>query len=413
MDFKEYTVEELVNNNMLEKPIDGNHGNKHPKSSDYVKKGIPFIMVSDIDNGKINYNTCKFITEYQKNNLDKGFSKPGDILLSHKATIGVTCIVDNSYTEIVITPQLTYYRVKNGINKYYLKYYFDSPYFQNILKNWATSGSTRAYLGITAQLKLPILLPELEIQDKIAKILSVIDRKIEINNQTNDNLLEISRMDFEKLYQNNKLWNECRIDDLNLYISDYVANGSFKSLSENVRLYDEKEYALFIRNTDLKVNFTQERKYVDKHSYDFLKKSQLFGRELIISNVGDVGSIFLCPSYKFPMSLGNNVIMVDSKNLEINYNYYLYYFFKSNQGQHLIDGITGGSAQPKFNKTDFRASRIRIPSKDELEAFNKKVIPMYNKIELNIFENETLAQLRDTLLPKLMNGEIDLDKIEI
>ena len=219
-------------------------------------------------------------------------------------------------------------------------------------------------------------------------------------------------MDFEKLYQNNKLWNECRIDDLNLYISDYVANGSFKSLSENVRLYDEKEYALFIRNTDLKVNFTQERKYVDKHSYDFLKKSQLFGRELIISNVGDVGSIFLCPSYKFPMSLGNNVIMVDSKNLEINYNYYLYYFFKSNQGQHLIDGITGGSAQPKFNKTDFRTSRIRIPSKDELEAFNKKVIPIYNKIELNIFENETLAQLRDTLLPKLMNDKIDLDNIE-
>lgn len=191
MELKEYTVEELVNNNMIEKPIDGNHGNKHPKSSDYVEIGIPFIMVSDINNGRINYNTCKFITEEQRNVLDKGFSRKGDILLSHKATIGVTCIVDDLYPEIVITPQLTCYRIKNGINKYYLKYYFDSPYFQNILKNWATSGSTRAYLGITAQLKLPILLPELEIQNKISKILSLIDRKIELNMHTNNNLYKL------------------------------------------------------------------------------------------------------------------------------------------------------------------------------------------------------------------------------
>ena len=50
MEFREYTVEELVRLNMLEKPMDGNHGGKHPTSKDYVKKGIPFIMVSDINN---------------------------------------------------------------------------------------------------------------------------------------------------------------------------------------------------------------------------------------------------------------------------------------------------------------------------------------------------------------------------
>ena len=134
---------------------------------------------------------------------------------------------------------------------------------------------------------------------------------------------------------------------------------------------------------------------------------------MIISNVGDVGSIFLCPSFDIPMTLGNNVIMVDSKDTEVNYNYYLYYFFLSVEGQYLIDGITGGSAQPKFNKTDFRNSQIELPSKEEIMNFNNKVIPMYNIIEKNIKENETLEQIRDTLLPKLMNGEIDLHKIEI
>lgn len=414
MDFKEYTVEELVNNNMLEKPIDGNHGNKHPKSSDYVKIGIPFIMVSDINNGRINYNNCKFITEKQRKSLDKGFSKKGDILLSHKATIGITCIVDDLYHEIVITPQLTCYRVKNGINKYYLKYYFDSPYFQNILNNWATAGSTRAYLGITAQLKLPILLPELKIQNKIAKILSLIDRKIELNMHINNNLYKLSKTIFRDFYNSNsEKWNICKINDIGLYISDYVANGSFKSLAQNVKIYDNKNYALFIRNTDLKVNFTQERKYVDEHSYNFLSKSKLYGRELIISNVGDVGSIFLCPSFEIPMTLGNNVIMIDSKETKVNYNYYLYYFFLSIEGQYLIDGITGGSAQPKFNKTDFRNSLVKVPAKEEIVEFNDKIIPIYDMIEKTIKENDILKQLRDTLLPKLMNGEIDLDKIEI
>lgn len=413
MKFIEYTVQELVDMNMLEKPMDGNHGNKHPKNSDYVNQGVPFIMVSDIVNGKIDYNKCKFISKNQRNKLDKGFSKPGDILLSHKATIGVTTIVDNSYPEIVITPQLTYYRVKEKIDKYYLKYYFDSPYFQNILKNWATSGSTRAYLGITAQLKLPILLPNLQNQHKIARILATIDKKIELNTQINNNLYELSRIIFKKLYRKSENWKECKIQDIELYITDYVANGSFKSLADNVKIYDTKDYALFVRNTDLKVNFSQERKYVDEHSYNFLSKSKLFGRELIISNVGDVGSIYLCPSYKMPMTLGNNVIMINSKGLKVNYNYYLYYFFLSTEGQYLIDGITGGSAQPKFNKTDFRNSIIKIPSDDEIIEFNKKIIPLYDIIEKNIMENETLSILRDTLLPKLMKSKIDLDKIEI
>lgn len=188
MKFDEYTVEELVDNDWLAKPMDGNHGSKHPTSKDYIKEGIPFVMVSDISCGKINYDTCKYISKNTRDNLDKGFAKPGDVLLSHKATIGMTCIVDDKFDEIVLTPQLTYYRVVKNINNRYLKYYFDSPYFQSIFRNWAKSGSTRSYLGITAQLKLPILLPNIEIQNKISSILYTIDKKIELNNEINNNL---------------------------------------------------------------------------------------------------------------------------------------------------------------------------------------------------------------------------------
>lgn len=87
-----------------------------------------------------------------------------------------------------------------------------------------------------------------------------------------------------------------------MLVTDYVANGSFASLKENVTLYQDKNYAYFIRNTDLKADSFSV--FVDEHSYNFLSKSTLYGNEVIISNVGDVGSVFLCPILDQPMTLG-------------------------------------------------------------------------------------------------------------
>ena len=106
------TVEQLIKDEIIEKPLDGNHGGIHPKSSDYVEEGVPFVMASDLDAGRVNFNACKFITEEQAATLRKGFSKAGDVLISHKATIGRTAIVqDSEHGFIMLTPQVTYYRV--------------------------------------------------------------------------------------------------------------------------------------------------------------------------------------------------------------------------------------------------------------------------------------------------------------
>ena len=188
MAWKKYTVEQLIDLDMLEAPMDGNHGSIHPKASDYVLTGVPFIMVNDMSNGHVDLKNCAFISGKQAGTLRKGFAKPGDVLLSHKATIGRTAIVPNDFDTIILTPQITYYRVKKGIDNRFLKYYFDSPNFQILFNNWAGSGSTRAYLGITAQRKLPIILPELDEQIKIADILSNFDKKIDKNNEINNNL---------------------------------------------------------------------------------------------------------------------------------------------------------------------------------------------------------------------------------
>lgn len=187
-EWKEYTVQELIDLDMLDEPLDGNHGSIHPKASDYVDEGVPFIMANNLINGVVDLDGCVFISEEQAKTLRKGFAKPGDVLLTHKATIGRTAIVPDRYGTIILTPQVTYYRVKRGIDNRYLKYYFDSPDFQTTLNNWAGSGSTRAYLGITAQHKLPVILPPYSEQQKIADILEVLDRKIQLNTEINKNL---------------------------------------------------------------------------------------------------------------------------------------------------------------------------------------------------------------------------------
>ena len=200
-----------------------------------------------------------------------------------------------------------------------------------------------------------------------------------------------------------------KVGSLPMLVTDYVANGSFASLKENVTLYQEPNYAYFIRNTDLKSGSFEV--FVDQHSYEFLSKSTLYGGEIIISNVGDVGSVFLCPKLDGPMTLGNNIIMLRP---EIdNLRYYLYIWFKHLQGQAIIQGIKGGSAQPKFNKTDFKNTSILLPPDELLAEFHKVVSPMFELISQNQAEIKRLSGIRDTLLPKLMSGELDVSNIDI
>ncbi len=105
------TVQDLVDRDILDKPIDGNHGEIHPKVSDFVPEGIPFIMASDLKGGLVDLKTCNFLTKERADRLRKGFSLPGDVLISHKATIGETAIVPEVEHYVMLTPQVTYYRV--------------------------------------------------------------------------------------------------------------------------------------------------------------------------------------------------------------------------------------------------------------------------------------------------------------
>ena len=111
------------------------------------------------------------------------------------------------------------------------------------------------------------------------------------------------------------------------------------------------------------------------------------------------------------MTLGNNIIMLRPEDDTLRY--YLYIWFKHLQGQALIQGIKGGSAQPKFNKTDFKNTSVLLPPAELLFCFHNTVTPMFEVINHGQAENTRLSNLRDTLLPRLMSGELDVSAFDL
>lgn len=164
----EISIGELIQSGDILGIQDGNHGNDHPKASDYVGHGIPFVMASDLTNGSINLDQCKNLKKELADKLRIGFSKPGDILLSHKGTVGLVAVTPEVTDYIMLTPQVTYYRVKDGgrLRSKFLEIYFRSQSFQRSLKALSAQ-STRAYIGITSQKKMNVPLPLDWQQDEI------------------------------------------------------------------------------------------------------------------------------------------------------------------------------------------------------------------------------------------------------
>ena len=391
----------------------------------FDKNKRTYLRITDInEDGTLNKDGLMSVEEEK---ADEYLLAPNDIVFARTGnSTGRTYFYEESdgifcYAGFLIKFTLN----PNKVNPRMLKYYTHSKAYYDWVHSFDTGG-TRGNINAKTYGQMPVTLPSKERQDRIVEICKSLDDKIEVNKQINDNLEQQAQalfkswfVDFEpflreEFFKSDSLfgdipvgWHIVAIKDLSVYITDYVANGSFASLRENVRLYDKPNYAHFIRNTDLKAE--SYKMYVDKHSYEFLSKSVLEGGEIIISNVGDVGSVFLCPKLEKPMTLGNNIILLRPKKDYLTF--YLYMLFKGGIGQHLIDGVTGGSAQRKFNKTDFRSIKVMMPPVNILIKFDRIVKPIFSKIEENRDEISRLTSLRDTLLPKLMSGELKINDI--
>lgn len=285
------------------------------------------------------------------------------------------------------------FKVKENVDLEYLYYYL----LKLDLGEYIT-GSTQPKLNQENMNKIKIKLPELKIQRKISKILSNIDGKIKLNNEINNNLYDLGKSYFEDFISNCD--REVAIKDIANEVLDYTKNKNDKvkllnssDVTENI--FPKVE---FVDNKDLKGHF---KKRFKKHDILY---SQIRPRN------HHYGYVLLDDSENYLAS--TRFMVVRNKKEKVSSSLLYYYLTSKNAVEDFTTKTELRSGTfPQGNYEDLSSYVVKYSSNQE--SITKILDLILETINNNNNENEKLSQLRDTLLPKLMNGEIDLDNIEI
>ena len=376
MKYKEYLMEEV-----LEAIID--YRGKTPQKSE---TGIPTLSAKTVKNNYINYSDCYFISEEEyKRFMVRGFPKVGDILLTTEAPLGQVARLDRD--DIALAQRLITLRGKHGVlDNDYLLYFLQSPHGQALLKARET-GTTVTGIKQSEFRKIVIELPEYSVQRKICSILRSIDDKIVTNNKINDNLQQQAAALFESWFASFDQtdgempadWRKGTLGELTT-----ITSGKRPPMKQPTATVDVK---IPLVGAAAVMGFTN---------------AILYNEPILVT--GRVGTHGVVQRFQSPCWTSDNTLVIKSKFYE--------YTFQVLQRIDYVN-MNRGSTQPLITQTDLKNVSIVIPTEAVLLEYEKIAGTLMAMYESNRKENERLAILRDTLLPRLMNGEIDVSNIEI
>ena len=199
-------------------------------------------------------------------------------------------------------------------------------------------------------------------------------------------------------------WMWVRLGEYCQKVTDQVASGSFATLRENVRSLKTPDYAIMVKTADFANGFTTNLTYTDKHGYEFLSNSNLFGGELILSNVGSVGKCFIVPKLQKKMTLAPNAVMI--RMMKEEGKEYLYYFLISSQGNRELNAISTGVAVKKFNKTELKKILIPLPPIAEQQRIVDRIEQSFSVLEKINSLQVQYAENKKALRAKLINAAL-------
>ena len=396
MEFYHDTLE-----NLLDKLID--YRGKTPKKT---LSGIPLVTAKIVKNGTINGYT-EFIPEEDYNKwMVRGFPKVGDVILTTEAPLGEVALLKEE--KVALAQRIVCLRGKdNVLDNTYLKYYLQSGKGQKSLSA-RESGTTVTGIKQAELRRVDIEYPTYEDQRRIASILSSLDRKIELNNKINADLEEMAQAIFKNWFVDFEPFKDGKFVDSELeMIPEGWKVGTLGDITKN------KSAKVKERNDVKVLSPVTTGELVLSEEY-FTK--QVFSSSIAKYKIVNKGDFAYNPARVNIGSLGRNEFDFDGCVSPVyvvfsvldGYENYFDLFRKTDFFKDSVASLAIGGVRQSLSYDDLSLIEIIIPSENIVEKFNNLYNQMKKTIKANKKESSRLSLLRDTLLPRLMSGEIEI-----
>jgi len=393
---------------------------KTPKKlgADWSESGIRALSAKNIKTGKIiREDAIRYVDRELYHKWMKDEIKRNDILITSEAPFGEVFFWDSD-EKIVLSQRLFGVRCdENKVDPKFIYFYMTSEMFQWELQSRAT-GTTVKGLRQPELLKCEIQLPNRDNQTKISYILSNIESKINVLKELNRNLEAIASNVFKNYFIDFEPFQELTLIDSN--IGNIPKEWEFTKLEDIIDVKDgthdspsaiDDGFPLITSKhlNEYDVNKNEANRISFEDYTNINKRSLVEPFDILITMIGTVGNICYIMYDEVDFAIKNVGLFKTSQTPLIRE--YLLLYLKSSIINHYIDSRLAGSTQKYISLTELRNIPIVIPPNEVLKEFKNIVNPIFNNIKINHFEINNLIKLRDTLLPKLMSGEIDVSKI--
>lgn len=363
----------------------------------YCEEGISLIRSQNVLDFAFSADGLVFINDLQAEKLKNVIVEEGDVLLNITGdSVARACMVDKKYLPARVNQHVCIVRAdpQKAVPSYLL-------YFLQLNKEYllqlAAGGATRNALTKEMINNLELELPSIEDQQKISAILDDIQARIDCNNAINENLLQQA----QALYKN-------RFVDLKPFDGEMPPDWRLGTVSEIIELHDSKRIPLSSRE---RANLAKIYPYYGATSVmDYVDRYLFDGIYLLLGEDGTVVDSKGFPILQYVEGkfwVNNHAHIITGKNGFTVETLYLLFSLTN------VQSIVTGAVQPKISQGNLNKVSVVIPSEAELSAFNSIVQPIFAQIRNLRAENDRLAATRDTLLPRLMSGELNVSSLDI
>jgi type I restriction enzyme S subunit len=373
-------------------------GKRLPKGVNLITtpNSHPYIRVRDLNNRhtlELNAD-FEYVDDETQKNIARYIVDRGDIVLSIVGTIGLVAIVGDSLHHANLTENCVKLTQLNGVNRDYLYYFLKSELGQAEIAK-GTVGAVQAKLPIKNIQAIEVVLPSLEQQEKIASILAAIDYKIEANEKINDNLQQQAMALYASMFLDNPAL-ETTAGTLK-DIADITMGQSPSGSSYNE---DGNGEVFYQGRAEFGYRFPTRRLYTTE------PKRMAEAGDVLLSVRAPVGDLNV--AYE-RCCIGRGLGAIHGRNGYQSFVLYTMFALRPQLDVYNGEGTVFGS----INRNALNDMPIDIPTEDAIAAFEAIARPMDDLIRSNYEENCRLQELRDSLLPRLMSGEVDVSDIDI